>query len=586
MIFSLGILGLLQVWFLPGFFFLSFSKKFKLIDVLLLSLPISLVVNFITVVFLIIVKSYDQNIILVIILIEFLIIAYNYKDNINFKDSMNSIENFLKFENKFNFKFDILDLIILFPFGLIIFLGLITIGDVINIGDSIIQYNQWSLDWFAEKVQETAGQSDYPPGIPILMSLVYKTIDNTNIQIFTTAMYIIYPGWAYLLFYRAAYLFSDYKNQIKLSLLFTLLIFIYIFRSHTMYVGMIEPILFTLSASTLFSMILICHYRVQISFYEYILFGLVVSAGPLAKQTGLYLALLFPWAYLIFFYKKLESKILAKNFIFLCIPILIPVSWFVFKAIGVYYFKSETILIQYIASLNDDTFFSKIYSIAGYLSIPFIFLTLFSLSNRISRIIFIFAVLPYTLLFIQYFGYDPRHIVPIISLISITSSIGVFEIIRKFKLNEVKFPNYLFSAVLVFLLISFLSVINHFRGNERLISDSEQKKMVRGDPGLNSLLYHFAQNNDLKIMAIPGHQDLEFLPKIGNRFGRNSCNNYFSNLDSKYSYKHYVLINDKHCLNEIKNYRITLFNNGYEQLFEYKLPKFNKVKYYFFIKNN
>ena len=41
---------------------------------------------------------------------------------------------------------------------------------------------------------------------------------------------------------------------------------------------------------------------------DYLLFGFIVASGPLTKQTGLYLAFLFPLTYLLLFYKILVGR--------------------------------------------------------------------------------------------------------------------------------------------------------------------------------------------------------------------------------------------------------------------------------------
>jgi len=43
--FILGLLGLLQVWFIPGILFLSFSKRLKFTDMVILSVPLSITIN-------------------------------------------------------------------------------------------------------------------------------------------------------------------------------------------------------------------------------------------------------------------------------------------------------------------------------------------------------------------------------------------------------------------------------------------------------------------------------------------------------------------------------------------------------------
>ena len=107
--FILGFLGLLQVWFLPGLFILSFSKKIKFIDAIILSLPLSLIVNYLLVIILVLLKKYDHYVILAIIILEIFIIGYNFSKNQSFKNVLNKLELFLKLQKIKNFKFDFFD---------------------------------------------------------------------------------------------------------------------------------------------------------------------------------------------------------------------------------------------------------------------------------------------------------------------------------------------------------------------------------------------------------------------------------------------------------------------------------------------
>ena len=72
--FVLGLLSLLQVWFLPGLAVLVFAKKLKIIDRFLLSLPLSITVNYIIIFSLVLLNSYNQITISILIFIEILLI--------------------------------------------------------------------------------------------------------------------------------------------------------------------------------------------------------------------------------------------------------------------------------------------------------------------------------------------------------------------------------------------------------------------------------------------------------------------------------------------------------------------------------
>ena len=98
---TFGIVSLFQAWILPGFLFLLFFKKIKIFDAIVLSIPLSLVLNYILVYNLVLLKIYNQNFLIVIILIELILIILLLIKNYNFKKLLNEIDNFFSFKKKF-----------------------------------------------------------------------------------------------------------------------------------------------------------------------------------------------------------------------------------------------------------------------------------------------------------------------------------------------------------------------------------------------------------------------------------------------------------------------------------------------------
>lgn len=572
--FVLGLLGLLQVWFIPGILFLSFSKRLKFTDMVILSVPLSITINCIIVALLVYFKLYYQEYFLGILILEFIIITYNFIKNENISSLFSGIEDFLKLKKRFNFDLDVIDIPILLCLGLIVFLGLQTIGDVIHIGDALRSFNSWSLKWVNGTPEHTGF---YPPGLPILMSIIYKFINNTDVEFFTRAIILIYPAWVFLITYRSIYLIKIYKNEIKLTLLISSLIFIYIFRNYSMYVGYTEPIQFLLTSVSIFVMALI-FFKKKLDNYDYFLFGLIIIANPLIKQTGLYICFLFPIFYLILSYKKVRTKELFKNFVIILTPILIPFLWFIYTLYVIYIDKSSSSNMEFIVGLNTQSITDKLYYIFGFLTFPLIILIIFSLFNYLSLRIFVFITLPYVILYFLYFGYDNRHFALIIPIVAINIAMGVNKFFEKFKLNRINYPKYFFSLVSFSFVSLFLLTMNIYRGEERLLNSSIYQKKLRGDQNLNVLLYHYVKNDELKIISIPDQLDFRYLPEIGNRINVNlKCNEI--NIQEK---QYYLLIQKSYCekinkkyfkkINKEKNYTKLFYLNNH-----YLFKKNNKV---------
>jgi len=123
MIFFLGLLSLLQCWFLPGLVLLLFIKRIKFFEVILLSLPLSLVINYILILSLSIFNIYKRDLIFVIIILEIVIIIYKFYLTNYYKKIYLFFVRFISFNSKiYNFRFTFLDIIIFILFLFYIFL--------------------------------------------------------------------------------------------------------------------------------------------------------------------------------------------------------------------------------------------------------------------------------------------------------------------------------------------------------------------------------------------------------------------------------------------------------------------------------
>ena len=72
----LGLLALIQCWFLPGFTLLSFAKSIGIKDKIILSPLFSIIVNYLIVVTLLIFQKFTFENIIILILIEFILILF------------------------------------------------------------------------------------------------------------------------------------------------------------------------------------------------------------------------------------------------------------------------------------------------------------------------------------------------------------------------------------------------------------------------------------------------------------------------------------------------------------------------------
>ena len=115
----LGIFSLFQAWILPGFLFLLFFRNIKIIDNIVLSIPLSLVLNYLIIYILVVLKIYNQMLLFIIIATELIFIISLLIRNYNIDNLINKIDNFfsIKSKNKFiNIESSLINLIILLLF--------------------------------------------------------------------------------------------------------------------------------------------------------------------------------------------------------------------------------------------------------------------------------------------------------------------------------------------------------------------------------------------------------------------------------------------------------------------------------------
>jgi len=214
--FGIGIISLLQVWFLPGLSLLVFAKKLKLIDKLLLCLPLSITLNYLLVFFLISLKSYNQITLSILILIELCVIFFFSRKDAHIIHSIKKLLSFIEFK-KLRFKLDIIDIFIIFIFLIYIFLAATNIGNIFGAGDPHTIYN-WTLDIINNQIPSDS--YDYPQAAAILSSISFVLLNSLEIEFFSASIFLIQPLWIFFIGYRLVFLLKKFENEIKYSLIF------------------------------------------------------------------------------------------------------------------------------------------------------------------------------------------------------------------------------------------------------------------------------------------------------------------------------------------------------------------------------
>jgi hypothetical protein len=586
---TFGIVSLFQAWILPGFLFLLFFKKIKIFDAIVLSIPLSLVLNYILVYNLVLLKIYNQNFLIVIILIELILIILLLIKNYNFKRLLNEIDNFFSFKKNFktiNVELSLINIIVLLLFIIYSFYALNNLGQPVHDGDPLDMWNSWALSWSKNEIPLGV---EYPQAVPILYSISYVLISNYEVEYFTSAVCLIYPIWIFVTFFRLIYLFPEKKLLIKMTLVITTFFLLSILRNYTLFIGFSDPILVsvTLSSCFIFLFFFFTNQNYDLNHFNFkqiILISLVASSPAITKQMGLLVSFLFPVFFLIIHHFK---KKYFKNFFLMGVIIFfISLSWYFFP-IYEYFLLNFDPTETYFGKLSSDSMskfqntsmISKLNFGLEYLFWKFKYLILFfvllAINNKYASLVLFLIVIPYFCIWSLFFVVDNRNFVMISPFLGFILSIGInnfLKILSLFNIKFIKSSKLILIAIFTFL---FFFILKEIKNEEKLIFKSIEDKKLRGFPETNILLYNYLKNSDKEYDIITVSANVfKFLPDIGHRFVRSGCEEFINLIDNKYKDKnYYLLLNKDYC--ELDNlYKDRLSSLKIENIFGNKKHDF------------
>ena len=599
----LGIFSIFQAWILPGFLFLLFFRNIKIIDKIVLSIPLSLVLNYIVIYSLVVLNLYNQISLFVFIIIEVTFIIYILFKNYNFDYLINEIDNFfsIKEKNKFiNLEFSLLNLIISFLLIIYIFYALKNLGQPVHGGDHLDMWNKWAVSWSKNVIPIGV---EYPQAVPILYSISYVLISNYEVEYFTSAVCIIYPIWIFVVFFRLIYLYPEKKTLIKLSLIITTFFILSILRNYSLFVGLSDPILVLVTTTTFFIFIY-SFFKKETNFENdtnslkyIILISLVASAPAITKQMGLLISFIFPVFYFIIHF--LRKKLSTKNFILISLVIfLVSFSWYIYPLYEYYPFGLKSTHFGRLSSSamidsQQMNFFMKLDNGLEYLFWKFKYLILLliilSLNNKYSLAIFLLIVLPYFLIWSLFFVADNRNFVMVSPFFGFILSVGLINLLKIFSSIDYKL---LKISKIILIMISIFLIgysIQKIKNDEKLIFKSIEAKKLRGFPEINVLLYNHLENSSPEHDVITISDNVfTYLPYIGDKLISKSCIDLDDEIAS-FQYdiikkeikdkNFYVLLNTNYC-------NIDNLLNDYNGV--YKIDKIfsHKNHQFYFFKSN
>ena len=521
----LGLISLLQIWFLPGFLFIHFFKRLRFIDKTILAFPLSIILNYIIVFVFLLFDFYETKYFLCLIFFEILLLIKILK--------IRTSTLFKKFPIKINTKIELnlINIFLFFLFITFVFLSINSIGEITHPGDPLVMWDNWAKQLATNQFPKST--MDYPQAYPILMSITYITMGNIDIEFFSRSVSLIYPLLVWLIFLRAINILPKFKYEIKLTLLFTSVLFLNQFR-HTLYIGFVDPILVFATVSVGYIFLIDKKYKLYEN-KEIILVALIACLPGILKQTALYLTILFPLIYLIYGY-KFKDRIAFQNIfgiIFVISVIVLP--WYIYKLyafssseetfqainLSVFnYSQSEVrgILGQYISNIFLNMFraLNLVFGKGYILILP---LALFGLKkNFIAKISLFLIIVPYFVLWSNIFANDARNFSFLLPVVGLVVALGLSNLIylKNQIFSSFKIKNILNISFIILIIFSFTIILNQKRSKDVLYKKQFEKELVRTNyPKVNILLYnYFNERKMIESKIIMYDLDFIYLPKF------------------------------------------------------------------------
>ena len=526
----------------------------------------------------------------IIIATELIFIISLLIRNYNIDNLINKIDNFfsIKSKNKFiNIESSLINLIILLLFVIYFFYALKNLGQPVSSGDPLDMWNRWALSWSKNEIPIGV---EYPQAVPILYSISYVLMSNFEIEYFTSAVCLIYPIWIFVIFFRLIYLFPENKTLIKLSLILTTFFLLSILRNYSLFVGYSDPILVLVTTSTIFVFIYYFFKKQdehdnEMNFKDIMLVSLIAVTPAITKQMGLLISFVFPVFFLIIQHSQ-KKKFVKNLFLISLIIFIISFSWYIFPIYEysqINFDSSSTKFGKLSSSAMSEyqhmSLIQKLNHGLDYLFWEFKYLIclliLLSLNNKYSLSILFLIVLPYFCIWSLFFVVDNRNFVMVSPFLGFILSIGLINLFKVFSLFNSKF--FKTSKIILIFIFTFLFAfsLQKIKQDDKLINKSIEAKKLRGFSETNILLYNYLKNSnpDNNIINV-SDRIFTYLPYIGDRFVRVSCQQFMNLIDKDYKNRdYYLLLNKDYC--ELNNlYQSGLDQLNIEKLFEHKKHQF------------
>jgi hypothetical protein len=549
----LGIIGVVQVTWLPGFLFLKIGKiRTNWISNLVFGFALSLIFNYLLVLILATFKIFFQWILILLIVIEALIVIWLYRNillsrisdvsNVFWKKTINFFSNAFH-EIETNLAQDHKEILfrkllygILFCFALIPIWWMVRVfinnlGTVFNTWDAVVVYNDWATQWALNTIPQNTWH--YPQLIPTNWALIYVLTKSTNVQLFAKAI-------------MPLFLFSILLLTIALGLkqrnpgFFLGCLIAYFVIKHFLGEYIADGYLDIPVAAMSFATIATLFWARQSKEKDtvrIIFLGAILAGGTaVTKHTGLYILAAFPiLAYLLIIrrsFQPVSSKTLKLLIMIVLISIIIASPWYIYKEINFMSGKNETEAgIYQLLTFSNTTILQRMQNISiqlgKYLALYFILLFSIFFIEKDYRWIALIVILPFSVIWALFLSYDTRNLAIALPFLSVICGIGLVSVIDWMYRKVFRRFFERIHVLSIVILITLLLMASPIMVKDQTIINQQitmQKQIF--SKNLNAQLYSFFGDQNLSEIKILTNYPIRFLPG----FEESQVNYYYDDL--------------------------------------------------------
>ncbi|WP_028535925.1 hypothetical protein [Paludibacterium yongneupense] len=320
---SFAILGLLQVLFLPGYLCARQFTRLECADKVLISVPLSLLLNYLTMFVLVNAGWYTQSVMLCIVMSEF-VCLFAFRGS----DFTSSVSKPVQ-----NDRLASAALVLA-----LIFLNCALaqdVGHVFEAWDTVASWNRWAMAWAEQRVISYWG---YPQAVPAAYASIYVLAGSTNLQLVSKVVTQVMPYFGLLCLWRIGQIRPDYRRIACISgVLFALFQMQWYYSIAFIFSGYADPFSASMGVFAIYAFLLIgeiavparTQAREPVHWATLITIVLSVSAASVIKQPGLVATGLFCLALLCSHWPLFRQRI------WLCLGLssvlaLIGLHWYAF----------------------------------------------------------------------------------------------------------------------------------------------------------------------------------------------------------------------------------------------------------------